>query len=183
VADQRFVDHRPDVLSFVSEPLPHDLTITGQVAAQIYASTSGTDSDFVVKLIDVYPDNAVKDAWDPDSGPKPGEYAQSLNGYQLPIAMEVRRGRYNKSFEHPSPLTPNQPTLFPIPLRDRDHVFLKGHRIMVQIQSTWFPIIDRNPQKFTPSIYTATAADYVKATQRIYCSPALPSHVELPIMP
>lgn len=182
-ADQRFVDHRPDVLSFVTATLDHDLVITGPVAAQLYASSSGTDSDFVVKLIDVYPENAVKDAWNADDGPKPGEYFQSLNGYQLPIAMEVRRARFNKSYEHPSPLTPNEPTLFPIPLRDRDHVFLKGHRIMVQIQSTWFPLIDRNPQKFTPSIYTATSEDYVKATQRVYCSPALPSHIELPIMP
>jgi putative CocE/NonD family hydrolase len=183
VADQRFVDHRPDVLTFVTAPLDHDLTITGPVAAQLYASTSGTDSDFVVKLIDVYPENGAKDPWDADHGPKPGDYAKSLNGYQLPIAMEVRRGRFNKSFEHPAPLTPNEPTLFPIPLRDRDHVFLKGHRIMIQVQSTWFPLIDRNPQKFTPSIYTATAADYVSATQRVYCSASLPSHIELPIMP
>jgi putative CocE/NonD family hydrolase len=182
-ADQRFVDHRPDVLTFVTAPLDKDLTITGQVSAQLYASTSGTDSDFVVKLIDVYPENAVKNDWDPDAGPKPGEYAKSLNGYELPIAMEVRRGRFNESYEHPAPLKPNAPTLFPIPLRDRDHVFLKGHRIMVQVQSTWFPLIDRNPQKFTPSIYTATDADYVKATQRIYCSPSLPSHIELPLMP
>ncbi len=183
VADQRFVDHRPDVLTFVTAPLDHDLTITGPVAAQLYASTSGTDSDFVVKLIDVYPEDAVKDPWDADHGPKPGDYAKSLNGYQLPIAMEVRRGRFNKSFEHPAPLTPNEPTLFPIPLRDRDHVFLKGHRIMIQVQSTWFPLIDRNPQTFTSSIYTATAADYVSATQRVYCSPGLPSHIELPVMP
>jgi len=183
VADQRFIDHRPDVLSFVSAPLDHDLTITGPVTAQLYASTSGTDSDFVVKLIDVYPENAVNTSWDTDAGPKPGEYEDSLNGYQLPIAMEVRRGRFNKSFEHPAPLKPNQPTLFPIPLRDRDHVFLKGHRIMVQVQSTWFPLIDRNPQKFTPSIYTATEDDFIKATQRVYCSPSLPSHLELPLMP
>jgi hypothetical protein len=183
VADQRFVDHRPDVLTFVTAPLDHDLTITGPVAAQLYASTSGTDSDFVVKLIDVYPEDAVKDPWDADHGPKPGDYAKSLNGYQLPVAMEVRRGRFNKSFEHPAPLTPNEPTLFPIPLRDRDHVFLKGHRIMIQVQSTWFPLIDRNPQTFTSSIYTATAADYVSATQRVYCSPGLPSHIELPVMP
>jgi putative CocE/NonD family hydrolase len=183
VADQRFVDHRPDVLSFVSAPLEHDLVITGPVSAQLYAATSGTDSDFIVKLIDVYPDNAVKDNWNADAGPKPGDYAKSLNGYELPIAMEVRRGRFNQSYENPAPLTPNTPALFPIPLRDRDHVFLKGHRIMVQVQSTWFPLIDRNPQTFTPSIYTATEADYVKANQRIYCSPSLPSHLELPIMP
>ncbi len=183
VTDQRFVDHRPDVLSFVSAPLDHAVTVTGPVAAQLYASTSGTDSDFIVKLIDVYPDNAIRNDWDANAGPKPGEYAKSLNGYELPIAMEVRRGRFDKSYEHPAPLKPNTPTLFPIPLRDRDHVFLKGHRIMVQVQSTWFPLIDRNPQKFTPSIYKATADDYVKATQRIYCSPELPSHLELPIVP
>jgi putative CocE/NonD family hydrolase len=183
VADQRFVDHRPDVLTFVSEPLDHDLTITGPLAANLFASTSGTDSDFVVKLIDVYPENAQKNAWNPEEGPKPGQYAQSLNGYELPIAMEVRRGRYLTSYEKPHPLTPNKPTEWNIPLRDHDHVFLKGHRIMVQIQSTWFPVIDRNPQKFVPSIYQATAPDFVPATQRIYCSATMPSHLVLPVVP
>jgi putative CocE/NonD family hydrolase len=183
VADQRFVDHRPDVLSFVSNPLDHDLTITGPLAANLFASTSGTDSDFVVKLIDVYPENAQQNAWNPEEGPKPGQYAQSLNGYELPIAMEVRRGRYLISYEKPHPLTPNKPTEWTIPLRDHDHVFLKGHRIMVQIQSTWFPVIDRNPQKFVPSIYQATASDFLPATQRIYCSATMPSHLVLPVVP
>jgi putative CocE/NonD family hydrolase len=183
VADQRFVDGRPDVLSFVSEPLDHNLTVTGPLAANLFASTSGTDSDFVVKLIDLYPQDAQKNAWNPDEGPKPGQYAQSLNGYELPVAMEVRRGRYLKSYEKPSALTPNQPMKWNISLRDHDHVFLKGHHIMVQIQSTWFPVIDRNPQKFVPSIYKATASDFVSATQRIYCSPDLPSHLVLPIVP
>ena len=183
VADQRFVENRPDVLTFVSAPLEHDLTITGPLAANLFASTSGTDSDFVVKLIDVYPQNAQKNAWDPDEGPKPGQYAQSLNGYELPIAMEVRRGRYLASFEKPQPLTANTAIEWNVPLRDHDHVFLKGHRIMVQIQSTWFPVIDRNPQKFVPSIYQATAADFVPATQRIYSSPTMPSCVVLPVMP
>ena len=183
VADQRFVDHRPDVLTFESEPLDHDLTVTGPLAADLFASTSGTDSDFVVKLIDVYPENAQKHDWDAGAGPKPGQYAQSLDGYELPIAMEVRRGRYLASYEKPQPLTPNQPTEWNIPLRDHDHVFLKGHRIMVQVQSTWFPVIDRNPQKFVPSIYKATAADFVPATQRIYCSGKLPSHLVLPVVP
>jgi hypothetical protein len=182
VADQRFVDHRPDVLSFLSAPLDHDLTVTGPVSASLFASTSGTDSDFVVKLIDVFPDDAQKNNWDPDEGPKPGQYAQSLNGYQLPIAMEVRRGRYLKSFEHPTPLQSNEPAQWEIPLRDRDHVFLKGHRLMVQIQSTWFPLIDRNPQKFVPSIYQATAADFISATQRVYCTPQLPSYIVLPVV-
>ena len=183
VADQRFVDRRPDVLSFISESLDHDLTVSGPLAANLFASTSGTDSDFVVKFIDVYPENAQKNSWNPDEGPKPGQYAQSLNGYELPIAMEVRRGRYLTSYEKPAPLAANRPTEWNIPLRDHDHVFVKGHRIMVQIQSTWFPLIDRNPQKFVPSIYQATASDFVSATQRIYCSPDLPSHLVLPIVP
>jgi uncharacterized protein len=183
VADQRFVDQRPDVLTFVGAPLEHDLTMTGEVAADIFASTSGTDADFVVKLIDVYPENAQPNPWDTDAGPPPGLYSRSTNGYELPIAMEVRRGRYLTSYEHPRPLAPNTAIEWKVPLRDRDHVFLKGHRLMLQIQSTWFPLIDRNPQKFVPSIYHATAADYIKATQRVYCSPSLPSRVVLPVMP
>ncbi len=183
VADQRFVDHRPDVLSFVSAPLDHDLTISGPLSAGLFASTSGTDSDFVVKLIDVYPQDAQKNVWNADEGPKPGQYAQSLDGYELPIAMEVRRGRYLASYEKPQPLTANKPTEWTVPLRDHDHVFLKGHRIMVQIQSTWFPVIDRNPQQFVPSIYKAPAVDFVPATQRIYCSKEMPSHLVLPVMP
>ena len=183
VQDQRFVDQRPDVLTFVSTPLAHDLTITGEVTADLFASTSGSDADFVVKLIDVYPEDAQSNPWNPDAGPAPEQYARSVNGYELPIAMEVRRGRYLASYEHPRPLTPNTPTQWKIPLRDRDHVFLRGHRLMVQIQSTWFPLIDRNPQKFVPSIYRATAADFIKATQRVYCSPSRPSHLVLPVMP
>jgi len=107
--------------------------------------------------------------------PAPEQYARSVNGYELPIAMEVRRGRYLASYEQPRPLPPNTPMEWKIPLRDRDHVFLKGHRLMVQVQSTWFPLIDRNPQKFVPSIYRATAADFIKATQRVYCSASRPS--------
>jgi putative CocE/NonD family hydrolase len=164
VADQRFVDHRPDVLSYTTEPLDQDLTVTGELAATLFASTSGTDSDFIVKLIDVYP-----------------ETGNSMPGYQLPIAMEVRRGRYLHSYEHPQALPANRPLEWQIPLRSHDHVFLKGHRLMVQIQSTWFPVIDRNPQTFVSSIYQAKAKDYVPATQRIYCTPALPSHLVLPI--
>jgi putative CocE/NonD family hydrolase len=182
VADQRFVDHRPDVLSFVSAPLEHDLVVTGPLAATLFASTSGTDSDFVVKLIDVFPEVAQKNVWDEEDGPKPGQYAQSLNGYELPIAMEVRRGRYLHSFEQPQALKADEAREWQIPLRDHDHVFLKGHRILVQIQSTWFPLIDRNPQKFVPSIYQATVADFVKATQRVYCSAKMASHIVLPIV-
>jgi len=182
VEDQRFVDHRPDVLTFASEPLQEDLTVTGAVSAELFVSTSGTDSDFVVKLIDAFPQNAVPDAWKPETGPAPGQYARSLNGYQLPVAMEVRRGRYNNSYERAAPLAAGQPARFAISLRDRDYVFLKGHRILVQVQSTWFPLIDRNPQKFVPSIYQARAEDFVPATERVYCSPKLPSHIVLPVV-
>jgi putative CocE/NonD family hydrolase len=183
VADQRFVDHRPDVLSYVSAPLEHDLVITGAVSAELFASTTGTDCDFVVKLIDVFPQDAEKPVWKPEEGPRPGQYAQSLNGYELPVAMEVRRGRYLKSFERPTALAANEPTKWEVPLRNHDHVFLKGHRIMVQVQSTWFPVIDRNPQKFVPSIYKAQAEDFVPATQRVYSTPGMESFVELPVMP
>lgn len=182
VADQRFVDNRPDVLTYVSAPLDRDLTVTGPISAHLFASTSGTDADFVVKLIDVYPENAEKPPWNPDFGPTPGAYARTMNGYQLPVAMEVRRGRYLRSYERPTPLTPNVPVEWEIPLRDRDHVFLKGHRLMVQVQSTWFPLIDRNPQKFVPSIYQAKADDYIKATQRVYCSAPRASRVVLPVV-
>jgi putative CocE/NonD family hydrolase len=181
VDDQRFVDRRPDVLTYVSAPLEKNLTISGPVAATLFASTSGTDSDFVLKLIDVFPEDAQKNPWNPDSGPAPGQYAQSLNGYQMPVAMEVRRGRYLRSFEKASPLPVNVPVEWEFPLRDRDHVFLKGHRIMVQVQSTWFPIIDRNPQKFLPSIYQAVDADFVKAAQRVYSTPKMASRIVLPV--
>lgn len=167
----------------MSQPLEHDLTITGDAAAALFASTSGSDADLVVKLIDVYPESAQANAWDPDAGPRPGEYARSVNGYQLPIAMEVRRGRYLTSYERPRPLVPNRSIEWQIPLRDRDHVFLKGHRLMVQVQSSWFPLIDRNPQQFVPNIYQATAGDFVKATQRVYCTPSRASHLVLPVMP
>ena len=181
-SDQRFVDHRPDVLTYVSAPLEENVTVTGALSAVLFASTSGSDSDFIVKLIDVYPENLQKPAWDPDKGPKPAQYGQSLNGYELPIAMDVRRGRYLASYEHPIPLTPNRTTEWDIPLRDHDHMFLKGHRIMVQVQSTWFPLIDRNPQNFVPSIYQAKAQDFVKADQRVYSSAAFPSHIVLPMV-
>ncbi len=182
MADQRFVDHRPDVLTYVSAPLDHDLVITGALEADLVASTSGTDSDFVVKLIDVFPEDAQPSAWPAGLGAAPGQYARSLDGYELPIAMEVRRGRYNQSYDHPAALVPNQPTAWTIPLRDHDHVVLKGHRLMVQIQSSWFPVIDRNPQTFVPSINAAGAADFVPAVQRIYSAPGQASRIVLPVM-
>jgi hypothetical protein len=180
--DQRFADHRPDVLTYTSAPLDHDLTVSGAVAAELYASTSGTDSDMVVKLIDVAPEDAQTPPWNEDAGPAPGQYAKTQNGYQLPIAMEVRRGRYLKSFEHATPLVANKPVKWDIPLRDRDHVFRTGHRIMVQVQSTWFPIIDRNPQTFVPNIAKAKASDFQKATQKVYDTPAMASRIVLPVV-
>ena len=140
-----------------------------------------SDSDFVVKLIDVYPEAALALRVDAEhAGPQPGQYAQSLNGYELPIAMEVRRGRYNNSYEHPQPLVANRPTEFAIPLRSHDHVFLKGHRLMLWVQSTWFPLIDHNPQTFRASIYAAKRPrTSSRATQRIYTSREHPSHIVL----
>jgi putative CocE/NonD family hydrolase len=173
--DQRFVDHRPDVLSYVSAPLDNDVTVTGEIAAKLMASTSGTDSDFVVKLIDVLPDDYVdtsKTNW------ALGDYAKTLNGYQLPIAMDVRRGRFLASDTQPQALTPDKVIGWDVPLKDHDHVFKKGHRIMVQIQSSWFPVIDRNPQTYVPNIMRAKVSDFVKATQRV-CSG---SKIVLPIM-
>jgi putative CocE/NonD family hydrolase len=173
-ADQRFLGGRPDVLSYISAPLIKDLTVTGTVAAQLMASTSGTDSDFVVKLIDVFPDNYVKQ---PEQL-EPGDYAKSLNGYQLPIAMDVRRGRFLASDTDPRALVPNKLVAWDVPLREHDHVFLKGHRLMVQVQSSWFPMLDRNPQKFVPNIARARASDFIKATQKVCAG----SKVVLPIM-
>lgn len=162
-ADQRFVGGRPDVLTYVSAPLDKDLTVSGAISATLQASTSGTDSDMVVKLIDVLPDD-----YDTTTQIRAlGDYSRTLNGYQLPIAMEVRRGRWLESFETAKPLVPNKVVAWNVPLRDHDHVFKKGHRIMVQVQSSWFPVIDRNPQTFVPNIYKAKPADFVKATQRV----------------
>ena len=139
------------------------------------ASTSGTDSDFVVKLIDVLPDDT--EPYDPASAAL-GDYTRQLNGYQLPIAMEVRRGRFLASDTAPQALVPGKVVAWDVPLRDHDHVFRKGHRLMVQIQSTWFPMIDRNPQTFVANIARATPQDYVTATQRVCAG----SRVTLPVM-
>src|ERR1700756_2879269 len=169
VEDQRFVDHRPDVLSWETQELKQDVTLAGSVTAKLFASTTGSDSDWVVKLIDVYPEN-FPEKW-------------QLSGYELMIADEVFRGRFRNSFERPEPITPGAITPFTIDLHTANHVFKKGHRIMVQVQSTWFPIIDRNPQKFVPNIFEAKEGDFQQATQRIYCSPQYPSNVELGVLP
>jgi putative CocE/NonD family hydrolase len=167
VGDQRFAHLRPDVLSWETEPLGDDVTITGKITARLYASTTGTDSDWVVKLIDVYPeDDPVEPA---------------MGGFQLMIANEVFRGRFRTSFERPEPLVPGRVTDFTIDLHAADHRFLKGHRIMVQVQSTWFPLIDRNPQTYVENIFQAKASDYRPATQRVYRSKDHPSSIVLPV--
>ena len=165
--DQRFVDMRPDVAAWRTEPLQEDVVIAGDIVADLFASTTGSDADWIVKLIDVYPEE-----YSPD--PK-------LGGYQLIIADEVFRGRFRNSFEKPVPIVPNQVTEYKIDLHTNDHAFLKGHRIMVQVQSTWFPIIDRNPQTFVENIFKATERDYEPATQHVYRSAQYPSHVVVPV--
>jgi putative CocE/NonD family hydrolase len=178
VQDQRFVEHRPDVLTWQTEPLAEDVAVTGDIIADLFASTTGSDSDWIVKLIDVYPEDYQK-ITDEDATKGTGPV---LNGYQLMIADEILRGRYRNSVETPSPITPTLVTEYRIDLHPNDHVFLKGHRIMVQVQSTWFPLYDRNPQKFVDNIYKATDADYVKATQRVYRSKEAASSVVLPVV-
>ncbi|MGB7135576.1 MAG: CocE/NonD family hydrolase, partial [Acidobacteriaceae bacterium] len=181
VQDQRFVQDRPDVATWTTPPLDHDVTVTGNVVADLIASTSGTDSDWIVKLIDVFPDHPVAD---PNCGPTclridpAGEpwAKDDPAGFELMINDEIFRGRYRVSFEHPEPIPANTPEEYKFSLHAADHVFLKGHRIMVQIQSTWFPLYDRNPQTFVPSIMTARPSSYKTAQQRIYAG----SHIELP---
>ncbi len=168
VEDQRFVYTRPDVVSFTMDSLTADLTVTGKIKAHLFASTSGTDADWIVKLIDVYP--AIY------------EQSLSMSGYQLPVAMEVFRGRFQKSFSNPQPLVSGKPAEFIIDLHDINHTFKKGHHLMIQIQSTWFPLIDRNPQKFIPNIFEANESDYIKATQKIYYATEYPTYIELPVM-
>jgi uncharacterized protein len=162
VEDQRFVSGRKDLANFSTPVLDHDVTVTGDVIADIFASTTGTDADFVVKLIDVYPDDA----------PAP------MAGYQLMIVDEIFRGRYVKSFEKPEALKPGKVTEFKWSLHGADHTFLKGHKIMVEVQSSWFPLYDRNPQTFVPNIMIAPTEAYKAQTQTIYESAKYPSHLE-----
>jgi putative CocE/NonD family hydrolase len=149
------------------DSLTDDLTVTGKVLAHLFASTSGTDADWIVKLIDVYPNF------------EPGSL--SMSGFQFPVAMEVFRGRFRKSFTTPTPLTPNKPEEFVIDLHDINHTFKKGHRIMIEVQSTWFPLIDRNPQKYVPNIFEAKETDFIKAEHRIYFTDKYPTYIELPV--
>ncbi|GLQ86584.1 CocE/NonD family hydrolase [Dyella flagellata] len=166
--DQRFVDDRPDVLTYVSAPLSSPLRVSGAPQVNLVASTSGTDSDWVVKVIDVYPDTVP-------SNP-------SMGGYELPISLDIFRGRYRTSFEHPHAIEANAPLAYSFRLPTVNHVFEPGHRIMVQVQSSLFPLYDRNPQTFVPNIFDAKPADYVKATQRVWHTPDHASFVSLPVV-
>jgi putative CocE/NonD family hydrolase len=163
VEDQRFVDDRPDVLSWETEVLEEDISIAGRIEARLYASTTGSDSDWVVKLIDVYPEKMPKD-W-------------KMAGYQLMVANEVFRGRYRRSFERPEAIPSNKVIAYTIDMHSQDYCFQKGHRIMVQVQSSWFPLIDRNPQTFVPNIFEAKSEGFRAATQRVYRSAEYPSHL------
>ena len=168
VEDQRFVDDRPDVLSFETEPLEEPLTIAGEVTARLYASTTGSDADWVVKLVDVYPEKNPED-W-------------SLAGYQLMVSNEVFRGRYRKGFEKPQPIPSGSVEEYAFSLHTQNYTFRKGHRVMVQVQSSWFPLIDRNPQTFVANIFEAKAEDFRVATHQVHRSARYPSHVSLPVV-
>ncbi len=168
VDDQREASGRTDVLSFTTDVLTAPIKIAGEAVVHLTASTSGTDSDWVVKLIDVYPPETAPDA--------------KMGGYQLPIAMDIFRGRYRESFETPKPVAANTPLPYRFALPNADHVFLPGHRIMVQVQSAWFPLYDRNPQTFVPNIFFANPADYVAATQKITVAGPAESFVDLPVV-
>jgi hypothetical protein len=171
VDDQREASGRPDVAVFTSEILNAPVKISGEPIVNLIASTSGTDSDWVVKVIDLYPDEV---AGQPNMG-----------GYQLMISADILRGRYRESLSEAKPITANVPLLYRFALPTANHVFLPGHRIMVQVQSSWFPLYDRNPQTFVPNIFWAKPGDYRKANQRIYHTagdPKLQSFVELPLV-
>ena len=168
VDDQREASGRPDVLAFSSDVLTEPVKISGQAVANLVASTDGTDADWVVKLIDVYPDEVAAQP--------------AMGGYQLMVAADIFRGRYRESFETPKPIAANKALPYRFALPTANHVFLPGHRIMVQVQSSWFPLYDRNPQSFVPNIFWAKPADYRKAVQRIYHAPGQASYVELPVV-
>jgi uncharacterized protein len=168
VSDQREASGRPDVLAFVSDTLSHPVKVSGQPMMNLVASTTGTDSDWVVKLIDLYPDEVAS---------SPG-----MGGYQLMVSADIFRGRYRESSEAPRPIEANKPLPYRFALPTADHVFLPGHRIMVQVQSSWFPLYDRNPQTFVPNIFWAKPDDYRKATQRVYHAAGEASFIELPIV-
>jgi putative CocE/NonD family hydrolase len=164
VEDQRFVDGRPDVATWTSEPLSAPLTIRGPVQAELYAETTGTDADWVVKLIDVFPEDDLK---------------FEMSGYQLMVSADIFRGRYHQDYNKPQPLPPEQPVSYSIPLPHVNHTFQAGHRLMVQVQSTWFPLYDRNPQTFVPSIMTAPPEAYQPQTHRVHHNAEFASYLKL----
>ncbi|MEP6744598.1 MAG: CocE/NonD family hydrolase, partial [Gemmatimonadota bacterium] len=166
--DQRLVDGRPDVMTWQTPPLTEDVTIAGDVVAHLYASTTGTDADWVVKLIDVYPDSIADRPW--------------MGGYELMVTGDIMRGRYRQSFEHPAPIPANTVQRYTVDLHQQAYQFRRGHRIMVQVQSTWFPAYDRNPQTYVPNIFLAPASAYRAATHRIHRTRRLPSNVEVMVL-
>ncbi len=168
VDDQREASGRPDVLAYESDVLTEPVQISGQPVVHLIASTSGTDADWVVKVIDVYPDETVPDP--------------AMGGYQLAVSMDIFRGRYRESYETARPIAAGEPLRYRFELPTANHVFLPGHRIMVQVQSSWFPLYDRNPQTFVPNIFLAKPGDYRTATQRVYHTPGEASFVELPVV-
>ena len=173
--DQRFAATRPDVLVYQSEPLEEDITIAGPISPNLFVSTSGTDSDWVMRLIDVHPEGDLPDREHPDSDPGP------LPGFQQMVRGDIMRGKFRNSFEKPEPFVPGEITEVNFTANDALHTFKKGHRIMVQVQSSWFPLFDRNPQKFV-DIYKASASDFQKATQRLYYGDKSPSRIELLVL-
>jgi uncharacterized protein len=173
-ADQRFAASRPDVLTYVTPVLEQDVTVSGPVLAELFVSTTGTDSDWVVKLIDVYPDDY------PDPNPNPT--GVRMGGYQQMVRGHVMRGKFRNAYFRPEPFEPGKPTRVPIQLDDVYHTFRPGHKLMVQVQSSWFPLMDRNPQTFV-DIYSAKESDFKKATQRVYRTRDLASKVTLPVVP
>ena len=181
VADQRFVDGRPDVLTYVSDPMPTPMKLAGEPVVHLDASTTGTDADWVVKIIDVYPDRPGT-AGDV-SGVFSGVLGTPVNmsGYELPLATDIFRGRYRTSFEHPAPIPPGAPLQYSFVLPQINRTIPAGHRLMVQIQSTLFPLYDRNPQTFVPNIFVAPANAYKKATERVWSSAGHPSYISLPV--
>ena len=172
-ADQRFAARRPDVLVYQTDPLTEDLTIAGPITADLFVATSGTDADWVVKLIDVYPDNT------PDPDPNPRNVR--MGGYQQLVRGDIMRGKFRSSYERPEPFVPGKPTPVKIAIPDALHTFRAGHRVMVQVQSSWFPLVDRNPQRFV-DISRARESDFQKATQRVYHAGALSSRLEIGVL-
>lgn len=166
--DQRFVDGRPDVMTWQTPPLTEDVTIAGDVAAKLFASTTGTDADWVVKLIDVYPDSVTD--------------RPRMGGYELMVAFDIMRGRYRRSFEHPEPIRPNAVLPYTVDLHQQAYQFKKGHRIMVQVQSTWFPAYDRNPQTYVPNIFLAPASAYRAQTHKVFRTRTQASRVEVNVV-